>query len=188
MTAVPRSFPLDRLTNSDGQPVGAATQHEVLDPFIEAVSMTLREMVGVDVAVQAVFEKSAHQTVGDVSALLTLAFPAEGRLVLSFPAPTAAALARRVLADVVDEPDPAMVNDCMGELTNVIAGQAKALLLGTRYHFTLSTPTVLTGAGREIRHPEGAHCLVVTFASDVGDFALELSLYLTDPTSESETR
>jgi chemotaxis protein CheX len=172
---------LDPLASEDALPLPAGARVEVVEPFIEAVALTLREMASADVVVQAVYDKKQHRTLGDVSAVLALAFPGEGRLVLSFPSATATALARRVLADVTDDPEPALVGDCVGELANVIAGQAKALLLGSRYHFTLSTPTVLIGAGREIRHPDGAHCLVVAFSSDLGEFALELSVTLGDP-------
>jgi CheY-specific phosphatase CheX len=40
-----------------------------------------------------------------------------------------------------------IINDVAGELANVIAGQAKTILKGTRYHFTLSIPVVSRGAG-----------------------------------------
>jgi CheY-specific phosphatase CheX len=71
----------------------------------------------------------------------------------------------------VPELDEDMVRDCLGEVVNVVAGHAKALLLNTRYHFTLSTPTLLAG-GAPVRH--GASCLVVAFGSDVGPFVLQL--------------
>jgi chemotaxis protein CheX len=174
---------VEPLPSDDVQSIPGGIHEELLEPFITAVSMTLREMASAEAVVQSAFKKKQHRTIGDVSAVLPLAFPAEGRLVLSFPAATAAALARRVLAEVMAAPDQGMVGDCVGELTNVVAGQAKALLFGSRYHFMLSTPTVITGTGHEIRHPEGAHCLVVTFGSDLGDFALELSLKLAEPSA-----
>ena len=71
-------------------------------------------------------------------------------LVLSFPAQTAAALAGRVLAEVAQAPDDDLVRDCMGELANVIAGQAKTLLAETPYQLLLATPSILSGAGLEV--------------------------------------
>jgi CheY-specific phosphatase CheX len=56
----------------------------------------------------------------------------EGLLVLSFPDRTAAAITERVLADAKEEIDETLVRDCVGEIANVIAGQAKTLLAGTR--------------------------------------------------------
>ena len=57
---------------------------------------------------------------------------------------------------------------------NVIAGQAKALLAGTPYHFAFSTPSVMTGADREIWPRPGSECLVIAFDSDVGEVVLRL--------------
>ena len=39
-----------------------------------------------------------------------------------------------------------MIDDVAGEFANVIAGQAKTILKGTPYHFTLSTPVVTRAA------------------------------------------
>ncbi len=167
--------------------VPARIRDELLEPFITAVTLTLHEMAGALVEVRAVSEKQEHRTLGDVSALLALSPPLGGSLVLSFPEPTAAAVARRVLADVGAEPDEALVCDCLGEVVNVVAGQAKTLLLGTPYHFHLSTPVVLNGAGREIPHPEGGRCFVVAFGGDVGDFALQLCVFHQDEMSSTST-
>jgi chemotaxis protein CheX len=177
---------LDPLIKGDAQPVPGAIRSAILEPFIEAVSMTMREMAGAEVVVEAACLSKYCRTVGDVSAVLALAFASPGHVVLSFPAATATALTRRVLTDVTDAPDSVLVGDCVGEVTNVLAGQAKALLLGTRYHFTLSTPTVLTGIGREIDHADGAQCLMVTFGSDLGTFALALFLDLNETPTQGE--
>ena len=97
-------------------------------------------------------------------------------LVLSFPAQTAAALAGRVLAEVTPAPDDDLVRDCMGELANVIAGQAKTLLAETPYQLLLATPSILSGAGLEFGSRPDADGLVVVFGSDAGDFALQVCL------------
>jgi CheY-specific phosphatase CheX len=89
---------------------------------------------------------------------------------MDFPEATAAALARRVLAEAAVELSTEMIRDCMGEVANVVAGQAKALLFGTPFHFTLSTPTVLAGHA-----PVAGGSQVVVFDSDVGEFAARIS-------------
>lgn len=69
-----------------------------------------------------------------------------GFLVLQSSAAPARELARRVLAEAGTEPDEDMTRDCLGELANVIAGQAKALLSGTPLAFNLTPPRVTPGA------------------------------------------
>jgi CheY-specific phosphatase CheX len=62
-----------------------------------------------------------------------------------------------------------MVRDCMGEVANVVAGHAKALLVGRPSHFTLSTPTVRSGGP-----VAGNGGWVIRFESDAGAFGAHL--------------
>jgi chemotaxis protein CheX len=144
---------------------------EQVDPFIEAVLVTLREMAGVEPAAREVRPAAGQAEFGDVSAMLLLHAGGEGYLVLSFPWATATELASRVLADAAAL-DDGMVRDCAGELANVVAGQAKALLFGTPDHFTFSTPTVTAGPPPV---PDG-NWWSVDFLSEVGPFHLHLRL------------
>ena len=132
---------------------------ELLGAFAAAVEATLRDMAGVE----AVRRDPAAPA--DVAVAMRLEGDAVRWAVLGLPAATAAALARRVLADAA-EPDAAMTRDCAAEVLNVIAGQAKTLLYGTPYHFTFTTPTAPpAGAGA------GA---AIGFGSDCGPFVISL--------------
>src|SRR5271169_6203946 len=113
---------------------------------------------------------------GDISAVLGLIAEVGELLVLSFPAKTAAALAGRVLAEVTQAPDDELIRDCMGELANVIAGQAKTLLAETPYQLLLATPSILLGPELEVAAPPDTETLVVVFGTEAGDFALQVCL------------
>src|SRR5881397_517540 len=90
------------------------------------------------------------KTVNDVTAVIKLTFCSTGSLVLGFPRDMAQALAQRLLVDSGAEVDDALIRDCVGEIANVVAGQAKAVLHGTPYRFTHSTPTIFLGPDRTI--------------------------------------
>jgi chemotaxis protein CheX len=162
----------------DVQPVYAEIRKNLLEPFIEGTTITLQEMAGVKVFVNSVYQKSNYKLFGDISAIIGLVAPGEGSMVLSFPEATANAIVRRVLAGIADHPDADMIRDCVGEVINVVAGQAKGILSNTKYHFSFSTPTVISGANHEIRHKPNMACMVIAFGSDVGAFALQLCLHL----------
>ena len=147
------------------------TGDELIGPFAEAVSISLREMAGVEAVVRGAAPAAETDGFGDVSAVLRLSTGGEGYMVLSLPFATAAALATRILADV-GAPDDAMVRDCAGEMANVIAGQAKAMLVGSPHHFTFSTPRVASG---DPGLPPGDRW-VAAFVSEVGEFSLHLCL------------
>jgi chemotaxis protein CheX len=159
----------------DAQPVDGEIRQTLLEPFIEATRTALGEMAGTEVVVRAVLQKRLHGPLGDVAAVLGLRSALEESLVLSFPRRTAAALAGRMLAGVTQELDENLIRDCVGEIANVVAGQAKALLAGGPYHFTFGVPQVVVD-GQEFPPQQGLDCLVVAFSSDQGDFALQLFL------------
>lgn len=145
------------------------TGEDRVNPFVAAVVATLREMAGVEAVPRGAVRPPGPDEFGDLSAVLRLSAEGEGYLVLSFPTETATALAVRILGGAA-EADAGMVRDCAGELANVVAGQAKALLSGTPDHFTFSTPWV--DAGRPAV-PAGDWD-AVGFASDVGEFLLRV--------------
>ena len=80
-----------------------------------------------------------------------------------------------MLADVTTELDEQLIRDCVGEIGNVVSGQAKALLAGTPFAFTFSLPEVVVGANH-FQPASGQECLVVAFNSDQGEFSLRLLL------------
>jgi chemotaxis protein CheX len=170
---------LDRfeLASEGAQPVVREIRDQLLEPFIQAARAALGEMAATEVAVRAVYQKALHHTLGDIASVLGLLSGVEGFLVLGFPERTAAALARRILAGATEEVDENLIRDCVGEIANVVAGQAKAILAGTPYHFDFSLPGVVTGA-KELPTRQRLDCFVVAFRSDQGDFSLQLFLKL----------
>ncbi len=158
-----------------GQAVAGEIRDQLVEPFITATRAALGEMAATEVAVRAVYQTALHHTLGDIAAVLRLRSGTEGFLILGFPRQTAAALAGRILAGVAAELDEDLMRDCVGELANVVAGQAKAILAGTPYHFAFSLPEVVAGA-KEFPSQPCSDCLVVDFGSDAGEFALQLFL------------
>ena len=139
----------------------------LLDPLIAAATLTLAEMAQTTLEVRAVSRSRPAPTLGTIDVGVNLTSGPGGSLVLSVPEATAATLAGRVLAGVAAAPDHDLIGDCMGELVNVIAGQVKALLAGTPYHFTFDAPRI---AGAD-RPGDG---LAITFQSDAGALSLQL--------------
>ena len=140
---------------------------EAILAFDEAVAMTLREMAGVECALRDRRQVTGGEFAG-LTALLRLMGGKEGYLALSCPASVAAELARKVFAESGTEPEAAMIRDCVGEVANVIAGQAKTRLYGTPQHFTLSPPVF----GLERPPDTNASRWVLTYSSEIGDFTV----------------
>ena len=150
-------------------PVGE-DQEKLLALFISAASLALAEMAGAEVVAEAICQKTL--SLGDISAVIELSN--DGALVLGFSEKSATALAGRILKDVVSEPDQDMIRDCVGEIANVIGGQAKALLAETPFRLVLSMPRGLAGQIPELLQNPGRDCLGVIFHSDLGEFTMHL--------------
>src|SRR5262245_49204915 len=104
------------VTVEGAQSVGGEIRDKLLEPFIAATCAALSEMVGIEVVVRTVNQKTMDQVFGDIAAVIGLGSATDGSLVLGFPQRTAAALAGRILAGVTQEVDATLIRDCMGEI------------------------------------------------------------------------
>jgi chemotaxis protein CheX len=66
------------------------------------------------------------------------------------------------------------VLDAVGELTNMVAGAAKAEL--EEFQLQVSLPNVVTGDAHEIHFPSNVTPLSISFETDWGPLALEVGL------------
>jgi chemotaxis protein CheX len=167
---------MSEIAAEGAEPVSAEIREKLLNPFIAATGAALGEMASTEVVVRALSRGPGRHPSENICAELRFTSGMEGSVVLIFPEGTAEALARRILAGVSSEVDPQLIRDCVGEIGNVVAGQAKALLAATPYHFTFSLPKVADV--EDFQLPPVPNCLVVAFSCDFGDFALELFLKL----------
>jgi chemotaxis protein CheX len=148
----------------------------VRDAFISGTQAALSEMASAEAAVVSTEPATTAQVVDSISAVVELNSVALGRFILSLPRGTAAALAERILAGVEDVIDDELTRDCVGELANVIAGQAKTILAGTPSHFNFSLPRVYgPGSSEPTAGPSGT-CQLVRFGTELGVFTLLLEM------------
>jgi chemotaxis protein CheX len=66
------------------------------------------------------------------------------------------------------------VTDGIGELVNIVAGNAKQYL--TKYHLSISLPKVVVGRNHSVASMSGIPTTVVAVLSSLGEFAMEISL------------
>lgn len=144
---------------------------EHINPFLKAVSNTFKTMLAAD----------AHRgelVLGDprvrhfpISGVIGLSGRASGTVVINLSTEVALQAASAMLMEEIDEVNDDVV-DAVGELANVIAGQAKAELVN--YELSVSLPNVILGEGHEVRFPSATPPLVVPFKTDFGPLRLEV--------------
>ena len=150
-------------------------REQLLDTWLEATRAALGEMAGTQVFVQAVNETWRHDGVEQFHAVVSLSSSFLQTLVLSFPLDTATNLAKRILPEAGVAVDDDLVQDCVGEIANVVAGQAKALLGGTLYQFTFSIPTVVVRTD-PLQSDDCRIGPIIALNCDQGEFSLGIVL------------
>lgn len=147
------------------------TAAELAGAFAEAAGVAVREMTGAEVLAGEAYPARPGEAFGDVSAVFRLRGGSAAVFAVSAPAGTAAAVARAYLREVTAEPPPELVRDCVGEVGNVIAGQAKVMLGETRHRFAFGPPALVDGPA-DVPGPQ----LVIPVVTDLGPLTLQIGL------------
>ncbi len=153
--------------------MGFMIRVEFINPFIIAVTKTLETMVQCNVVREAPMIKKSTTTLYPVSGIIGLSGRIAGTVVLTMTEPLALKCASTMLMDEMKEID-ADVLDAVGELTNVIAGNAKAQL--EEYKLSISLPNVIYGKDTELRFPENCQPFTIPFSSEFGKLAVEIGV------------
>ena len=151
---------------------------ELISPFVEAAKDTFRNFLSMNVRRRDLYLKQGYGMFGDISAIIGLSGTTAGTCAISMSARAAVTAVERMLMAPVeggfDSPD---IRDGVGELVNIVAGQAKATLSRTQYKFDLTLPTIISGKGHEFFQRRGTYCVVVLFETEEKEhFTLDLAV------------
>ncbi|OGJ89339.1 MAG: hypothetical protein A2268_08425 [Candidatus Raymondbacteria bacterium RifOxyA12_full_50_37] len=149
---------------------------KLINPFINAVTDLMGTMAGMTVQRKELFLKKNYRLFGDVSGVMRLSGAIEGSVAVSFTEELARLIVGRIMrldASAISSED---LQDGVGEIVNIVSGNAKALLAGTEYECTIALPGVVSGMWVELGHPGNAPCVAVVFEADNREFALQVSV------------
>lgn len=145
----------------------------LLNPFISSVGSVFSTMLRVTPKRLKVAITGDSATESILSAIIGISGNLHGVVALRFPPATALNLAGRMLESSFDKLDEQVV-DAISELTNMVAGSAKA-----KFHheppLQLGLPTVVEGTSYKLKYPSKSVSLDVPFNSEAGDFVMEFT-------------
>lgn len=144
---------------------------EFINPFIASLRHTFRTMLACEVRRESLTLKQDSRAKHYISGVVGLSGRAVGTVVVSFSEKVALAAASTMLMTPVAEID-AETLDAVGELTNMVAGAAKAQL--EQYELRVSLPNVVTGRDHEIHFPSNVTPIAIGFETDWGPLSLEV--------------
>ena len=144
-----------------------------INPFLNAATNLFREYLGFKLTIGSPFVRADPQDLSEVSGLIGLAGETVGAVVLSFSRETAIAIVSKMAAKTYNALGTEVI-DGVGELINIIAGNAKRDL--EDFRIEISLPGVITGTTYRIHWPEGIPVVCIPFESEVGKFSVNVSL------------
>lgn len=120
-------------------------------------------------------ELVAHQfTTEDVTALIGITGQIQGNVLYGFSQETANA-AVEIMLGPGNNQDPEIGLSALGEIANMISGNAATALAANGYPCNISPPVVIEPVGSRIS-TLGRPQILVTFKSDVGPLCIRISL------------
>jgi len=149
-----------------------------VNPFVVSTIETLKKMLNIDSRAGKLSLKDSSLHSYDVTGVIGLTGEAAGSICLSFPQDVAYKAVSALLGVQVtmmgDE-----VTDGIGELVNIVAGNAKQYL--TQFNLSISLPKVVVGRNHSVASMSGVPTIVVPIISSLGEFAMEISLKTPEP-------
>jgi chemotaxis protein CheX len=150
---------------------------EHVNPFIASTEETFVKMVGIEAKHGKLALRKDSRLDYDISGIIGLSGGAKGMISLSFPKAVALAITNLFMQAENKEIDKDTV-DALGELANIVAGNAKKGL--SDFNINISLPNVIVGANHQVLEPKDVVSFVVPFQTSVGEFHLIVSLKSSD--------
>jgi chemotaxis protein CheX len=146
----------------------------LINPFLAAAMHVLKTMAGIDARPGKPFLKKDDLAVGDVSAIIGITGAARGSMALIFTENCIMEIASNLLGEVFTQLNHE-VTDAVGELTNMICGDARRRLSEEGFSLQAGIPTIVAGKSHSILHVTDGPRLAVPFQTQAGTFRLEVA-------------
>ena len=147
---------------------------EHINPFLEATVNVISTMAMIQPKAGKPYLKKDKKASGDISGVIGLTGAKSGAIVLSFSAGAACKIIGSMLGEEFAEINPE-ISDAVGELTNMISGDARRRLAEMGLNFEAGIPTIISGKGHEIESITKGPVIAIPFDVDGHAFVVEAS-------------
>jgi len=146
-----------------------------INPFVEATVRSLEMMAGVKAEKTGLELKEDLISTYDISSIIGITGETSGSIIISVPTKLACKIASNMLMEDVSVLDK-MVEDAIGEIGNIIAGDARRTLIQEGFQLNISVPTVVVGSGHKISRSSNIPCIGIPFTTEYGEFEVNVGL------------
>ena len=144
-----------------------------INPFIKATGHVLHTIAATDAKAGKPYLKKDKVARGDVSAIIGLTGDVSGTISVSFTEACIFNIVANMFGDEVNELNDE-ISDAVGEITNMISGQARQELEGLGRNLQAAIPAVVMGKNHTITHITSHPIVAIPFDTDNGAFTIEV--------------
>jgi chemotaxis protein CheX len=146
---------------------------EIIRPFLESTLNVLKTMAFIDAKPGKPFLKKDQEPKGDVTGIIGMASATvSGSMALVFSEATILQIVSSMLSEKFTEVNQDVL-DCVGELTNMISGGARAGLAKLNLRFEMAIPSMIQGRHHIVEHRTKGAIICIPFDLESGRFYIE---------------
>lgn len=145
----------------------------LVNPFIDATVNVLETMAFTKAQANKPYLKEDSIARGDVSGIIGLTGEASGTISVSFTEECIISIVSNMFGEEVKEIN-GEIEDAVGEIANMISGQARQKLEEGGRSLKAAIPTVVRGKSHSITHVTSHPIVAVPFKTEKGDFTVEV--------------
>jgi chemotaxis protein CheX len=146
---------------------------DYINPFLLSTVSVFERMLGLELIREAPFIRKDFAAQYELTGMIGLTGKTTGTVAVSLPCEMGLAITEKLLGERPSEVN-AQVVDAVGEVTNMIAGGAKARL--EHLQLSLGLPTVVLGRSTRIAFPSRATPISIPFRSPLGPIVVEVGI------------
>ena len=144
-----------------------------INPFINATLNVLETMASTKAEAGKPYLKKERVATGDVSGVIGLTGEVSGTISVSFTEKSILAIVSNMFGEEMKELNEE-IEDAVGEITNMISGQARQELEQLGRSLQAAIPTVVMGKNHSITHVTSHPVIAIPFSTDNGGFTIEV--------------
>ena len=146
---------------------------KLINPFINATLHVLETMAFIKVKPGKPYLKKNNVAKGDVTGVIGLTGVANGTISVTFQESCILTIVSNMLGEQMKHLN-GDIADAVGELTNMVSGQARKELEELGRVFKAAIPSVIMGKAHSIAHYTNGPRIAIPFYTDDGEFTIEV--------------
>ncbi len=146
---------------------------KIINPFINATINVLKTMAFMTVEAGTPYLKKDYTAEGDVTGIIGITGEVNGSVSVTFDEGSILQIVSNMFGEDMKELN-SEIADAVGEISNMISGQARKDLEEEGKVFQAAIPSVITGKNHVIRHITNGPRVAIPFTTGDGNFTIEV--------------